>query len=195
MSLTDELYVGKVWKLSPGVKFLSVLIKAVSKSLEKFPALNAISVVDEGRVQLIRKASHNIGIAMDTPAGLVVPVIHNVQNLSVAEIQAKVDQYKDQESFELDQLSNATFTLSNIGSTGAGLHATAVLGGDAVAMGVVGRKQVVARYDGSSFVPTDVVGTSWTADHRFVDGATLGRFHKSVRGYVEEPSTMLVEMR
>lgn len=197
MSLSDEIYVEKAWKIAPGIKFLAVLIKAVSKGLEKYPALNAVSKVDatNDTVDLTQKASHNIGFAMDTSSGLVVPVIHNVQNLSVSDIQNQLNMYKEQTSFERSQLTNATFTLSNIGSTGAGLHATAVLGGDAVAMGVVGRKHVTPVYKDGSFVPTSTVQTSWTADHRFVDGATLAKFHVVVRGYVEEPTTLLAELR
>lgn len=92
------------------------LAKAASRALEQCPELNAW--LDEGSQTLRILNNHNIGIAMDTPEGLVVPNIKNVQNLSVIAIAKELNRLQElgkQASIPLDDLTDTTFSLSNIG--------------------------------------------------------------------------------
>lgn len=91
-------------------------IKAASRALEKVPQLN--SWLDEENQVLRVQKSHNIGIAMDTSEGLIVPNIKNVQNLNIIEIAKELNRLQKlgrKSSISLNDLSNTTFTLSNIG--------------------------------------------------------------------------------
>lgn len=92
-------------------------IKAASKALEKIPQLN--SWLDEGNQALRVRKDHNIGIAMDTPDGLIVPNIKSVQNLNIVDIAKELNRLQElgrKSSISTNDVVNTTFTLSNIGS-------------------------------------------------------------------------------
>jgi 2-oxoisovalerate dehydrogenase E2 component (dihydrolipoyl transacylase) len=94
-----------------------------------------------------------------------------------------------------DDLQNATFTISNIGVIG-GTYMTPVIVPPQVAMGAVGKVQTLPRFDRNGNVAAeDVMHVSWAADHRFLDGATLARFHTSFKRYVENPTLMLLRTK
>jgi len=189
------------------ISVLALLVKAVSAALLKHPTLNAVvHSVERGEFQIRR--DHNIGIAVDTPRGLVVPVLKQCQRKSVAELQRELNRFKKLAAtatakFTESDLTDATFTLSNIGSMGAGTVLQPVLAPPALAMGALGRLQVLPRFvndknnDSSNLqvYRAHVLTVSWCADHRFVDGATLARFHGQVRDYVEHPVRLLAELR
>jgi len=101
-----------------GIKltYMPFLIKAASLALRHFPVINAS--VDADVQNLIYKADHNIGVAMDTPLGLVVPNIKRVQNLSVLEVAAELNRLQQlglKGSLKQEDLTGGTFSLSNIG--------------------------------------------------------------------------------
>lgn len=108
------------------LSFMPFFVKAVSNALLKYPILNSSILEDEGKV--CYKGSHNIGVAMDTKNGLAVPVIKNVQKLNVLEIAQELNRLmksgKDG-SFSTNDLTGATFTISNIGNVS---NDTCVLG-------------------------------------------------------------------
>ena len=161
---------------------------------------------------MVYHSSHNIGVAMDTPNGLVVPVIRNVNAKSIFEIgeelmglQAKAGNG----SLTEQDFKGGTFSVSNIGSQG-GTYATPVVVVPQVAIGAFGRMQTVPRYinkDGQSAsveeiadgeadaVPSTIMNVSWSADHRVVDGATVARFSNTWKSLVENPTVMLSRMR
>lgn len=98
------------------LSFMPFFIKAASRALEKVPQLN--SWLDEENQALRVQKSHNIGIAMDTSEGLIVPNIKDVQNLNIIEITKELNRlqkFGKKSSIPLNDLSNTTFTLSNIG--------------------------------------------------------------------------------
>jgi len=109
-----------------GIKmtYMPFFIKAASKALEKFPILNV--KVDESCEKLTYRKSHNIGIAMDTPQGLVVPNIKNVQDLSLLEVAKELNRLQEQGrngALRREDLADGTFSLSNIGAVSVFLSA------------------------------------------------------------------------
>ncbi|XP_076353438.1 dihydrolipoamide branched chain transacylase E2 isoform X2 [Tachypleus tridentatus] len=176
--------------------FMPFFIKAASLTLSQFPVLN--SSVDENCENIIYKSAHNIGVAMDTQQGLIVPNIKNVQNLSLLEVAAELNRL--QELGEKGQLGSSdltggTFTLSNIGVIG-GTYAKPIIVPPEVAIGAVGKIQAVPRFDESdNVVKSHVLQVSWSADHRVIDGATMSRFSNVWKSYLENPISMLLDMK
>lgn len=185
---------------SPKLSFLPFVVKAVSLALYKYPILNARIDVSSNpqKPQLILRNNHNIGIAMDTPGGLVVPVIKNVNARSIISIAHEIIRLG--ELGQAGKLSSADFsggtiTVSNIGSIGGEVVAPIIVEGQVAIMGMGKIKAVpVFGQDGRSVERADMMGTSWSADHRVVDGATMARAAKMVQDLLEEPATMMLEM-
>jgi 2-oxoisovalerate dehydrogenase E2 component (dihydrolipoyl transacylase) len=183
------------------MSFMPLFIKAASLALHEYPQLNATAKPDMSSVT--HHGNHNIGIAVDSPTGLVVPVLKNVESLSIIEIATELGRLQEAAlSGKLNEsdLKGGTFTLSNIGSIG-GVFAVPVVVVPQVAIGALCRFQTLPRYpDGSDPyntmpVPTTLMNVSWSADHRVVDGATVARFSNRFRAYVENPSSMLAQLR
>uniref|UniRef100_UPI0037E871A2 lipoamide acyltransferase component of branched-chain alpha-keto acid dehydrogenase complex, mitochondrial isoform X1 n=2 Tax=Semicossyphus pulcher TaxID=241346 RepID=UPI0037E871A2 len=181
-----------------GVKlsFMPFFIKAASLGLLHFPILNAS--VDEGCQNITYKASHNIGLAMDTSQGLLVPNVKNVQLLSVFEIAQDLNRLQALGAagqLGTNELSGGTFTLSNIGSIG-GTYAKPVILPPEVAIGALGKIQVLPRFDaGGQVVRAHIMNVSWSADHRIIDGATMCRFSNLWREYLENPASMVLDLK
>uniref|UniRef100_A0A3Q2Q2Z5 Dihydrolipoamide acetyltransferase component of pyruvate dehydrogenase complex n=1 Tax=Fundulus heteroclitus TaxID=8078 RepID=A0A3Q2Q2Z5_FUNHE len=169
---------------------------AASLGLLHFPILN--SSLDEGCQNITYKASHNIGLAMDTSQGLLVPNVKNVQSLSVFEIAQELNRLQTLGAVgQLGQaeLSGGTFTLSNIGSIG-GTYAKPVILPPEVAIGALGKIQVLPRFDGGGHVTrAHIMKVSWSADHRIIDGATMCRFSNLWREYLENPASMVLDLK
>lgn len=182
---------------SSRITLLPFVLKACSLALQHFPVINSW-LHSEQQQQLIHKRSHDFGIAVDAPAGLLVPCIRHVQQLSVKDLSERVQQLQSlaaSGSLSPADLTTPTFTVSNIGSVG-GTYASAVIVPPQVAIVAVGRARLEPRYspDGS-LRPVHVAAFSWSADHRVVDGATLARFSNTVKTYLEHPSTMLFHLK
>lgn len=181
-----------------GVKlsYMPFMLKAASIALTKYPVLN--SSVSADATQLTYKGAHNIGIAMDTKDGLVVPNVKNVQNLSIVEIAAELNRLqKDGAAGRLSSsdLSGGTFTLSNIGSIG-GTYASPVLVLPEVCIGAVSKIQRVPRFgENDEVIATSIMRVSWSADHRVIDGATMARFSNVWKDALENPGSMLLHLR
>jgi 2-oxoisovalerate dehydrogenase E2 component (dihydrolipoyl transacylase) len=144
--------------------------------------------------------THNIGVAMDTPSGLLVPNIKSVQLLSVEEISDELVRLQIAGSagkLTQNDQSGTTFSLSNIGAIG-GTYASPVIASPQVAIGALGRIQRLPRFagsDGNTVVAAEIMAVSWAADHRIVDGATVARFSNQVKAYLEDPLSMLLKLR
>ncbi|XP_022097242.1 lipoamide acyltransferase component of branched-chain alpha-keto acid dehydrogenase complex, mitochondrial-like isoform X3 [Acanthaster planci] len=181
-----------------GVKFslMPMFIKAASMALHYFPILNAS--VDEQCESLTYKASHNIGFAMDTPQGLLVPNVKNVQARTIFEIAQELNRLMTlgyEGKLGSDDLEGVTFTLSNIGTIG-GTYARPVLMPGTVAIGAIGKVQALPRFDEDDEVyKAYVMNVSWSADHRVIDGATMARFSNIWKSYLEEPATMTLDLK
>ncbi|EGP91689.1 uncharacterized protein MYCGRDRAFT_31803 [Zymoseptoria tritici IPO323] len=181
------------------ITHLAFIMKALSLSLLKHPLLNAsLDTKDPKKPVLTYKGKHNFGIAVDTPAGLVVPVVHNVQDLSISAIAARMKELG--EAAKNNKLSpgdfkGATFTVSNIGSVGGGV-VSPVISEPQVAILGVGRSKVVPAFnEHDELVKKEELVLSWSADHRVVDGAECARCAERVRMLLEDPGAMMLEMR
>ena len=180
-----------------GFKFtlMPLLIKATSLALAEFPELNA-SVSDDGK-QLIMKGAHNIGLAMDTPTGLLVPNVKDVRAKSLLEIAADLQRLQTDASagkLGMGDLKGGTFSLSNIGNLG-GTYTGPVINIPEVAIAGLGKARPSPRYDASgSLVKQTIMQVSWSADHRVIDGAMMARFSNAWIGYLERPATMLLHL-
>ncbi|XP_072294969.1 lipoamide acyltransferase component of branched-chain alpha-keto acid dehydrogenase complex, mitochondrial [Eucyclogobius newberryi] len=181
-----------------GVKlsYMPFFIKAASLALLHFPILN--SSLDEACQNITYKASHNIGLAMDTAQGLLVPNVKNVQMLSVFEIALELNRLQTLGAagqLGTNHLTGGTFTLSNIGSIG-GTYAKPVILPPEVAIGALGKIQVLPRFDSSGHVTAaHIMKISWSADHRIVDGATMCRFSNMWKDNLENPERMLLHLK
>lgn len=188
--------------------FLPLAIKAASKALEKYPLLNAS--FDDVKYETTIWKDHNIGIAMDTPRGLIVPVIKQCQNKSLPELAEELKHLKASVmdgvgGLSANDLKGATFTLSNVGAIGGGgTYMSPIVTPPQVAIGALGQIRRLPRFvTPSSTDPTQsqtieeahICAVSWAADHRVVDGATVARFHKSFKEYMEDPIKLLLELR
>lgn len=178
---------------------LPFIIKAVSLALEEFPILNAkLDTSDPNQPKLIMRSKHNIGVAMDTPQGLIVPNVKNVAARSVADIAeeiARLTALGREGKLTPADLSGGTITVSNIGNIG-GTYVGPVIVPTEVAILGVGRSRTVPVFDETGQVTkAEVVNFSWSADHRVIDGATMARMANKVREYIESPDRMLVRLR
>ncbi|XP_072172845.1 lipoamide acyltransferase component of branched-chain alpha-keto acid dehydrogenase complex, mitochondrial-like [Diadema setosum] len=181
-----------------GIQFTltPVFIKAASMALTFFPELNCS--VDEACENMTYKAAHNIGFAMDSPQGLIVPNVKNVQALSLFEVAQEMTRLMAlgvEGKLGPDDLSGGTFTLSNIGVIG-GTYADPVIFPPQVAIGAIGRVQTLPRFDADGdLIKAHIMAVSWSADHRVIDGATMARFSNLWKSYLEQPATMLMDMK
>lgn len=183
---------------SAGVRFsyMPIIVKAVSLALTEFPILN--SIVDANCENITYKAAHNIGIAMDTPEGLVVPSVKNVQTLSIYDIAVELNRMQTLGAagkLTNAELTGGTFSLSNIGVIG-GTYARPVILPPEVAIGALGKLQRLPRFDDKgNVVSKEIMCVSWSADHRIIEGATMARFSNLWKSYLENPGLMLLYMR
>ena len=182
------------------LSYLHFIIKAVSLALEEFPLLNArVEAMDGDQApKLIMRENHNVGIAMDTPQGLLVPNIKNVSSRSILDIAVECSRLqalaKDGKLSATD-LTGGTITVSNIGSIG-GTYVAPVLVSSEVAILGLGKARTVPAFDErESIMKKDVMNFSWSADHRVVDGATMARMAERVRAFIEEPGLMMARLR
>ncbi|KAM4059715.1 2-oxoacid dehydrogenases acyltransferase (catalytic domain) domain-containing protein [Hirsutella rhossiliensis] len=182
------------------LSYLPFIIKAVSMALYQFPLLNARVEVDAagGRPSLVMRSQHNIGVAMDTPQGLVVPVVKNVGALSIVAIAGELGRLQRLAAagrLSPGDMSGGTITVSNIGNIG-GTYLSPVVVEREVAILGIGRMRAVPAFDAADrVVRKHVCNFSWSADHRVVDGATMARAAEVVRRVVEEPDVMVMHLR
>nr|CAD1828491.1 unnamed protein product [Ananas comosus var. bracteatus] len=177
--------------------FLPFLIKALSVALSKYPLLN--SSFHEEANEVIVKGWHNIGVAMATPYGLVVPNIKKVQSLSVLEITKELSRLQllaSNNKLSSEDITGGTITLSNIGAIG-GKFGSPLLNLPEVAIIAIGRIHKLPRYDDDdeTIYPASVTNVTIGADHRVVDGATVARFCNEWKLLIEKPELLLLHMR
>ncbi|RDW85789.1 pyruvate dehydrogenase complex dihydrolipoamide acetyltransferase component-1 [Coleophoma crateriformis] len=186
----------EVTKLS----YLPFVIKAVSMALQEYPTLNARVDVEpscSSKPVLVMRSQHNIGVAMDTPSGLLVPVIKSVASRNILSIAAELSRLQVLASsgkLTTQDLSGGTITVSNIGSIG-GTYVSPVIVDKEVAILGIGRiRKIPAFGEDGQLVEKQVCNFSWSADHRVIDGATMARAAEVVRGFVENPDSMVLRL-
>lgn len=173
-----------------GVKLtmLAFVIKASVSALKKFPAFNAS--LDANGENLILKHYYHIGFAADTPNGLVVPVVKNVDKKGIAEIAKEMGELSAQArdgKLKPADMQGASFTISSLGGIG-GTKFTPIINAPEVAILGLSKSAIQPVWDGKQFVPRLIMPLSLSYDHRVIDGAMGARFI----GYLGE---VLADMR
>lgn len=204
MTLFEEVEISDLMKIRDKFKhkyaekdikltYLSFIVKATVHALKKHRQLN--SQIDMENDRMIFKNYYNIAIAIDTPEGLVVPVIRNADQLSIMQIAHEImllsDKARDRK-LTMDDMKDGTFTLTNYGSIG-GIFATPVINYPQAGILGIGRivKKPVIKND--QVVAGNVLPLSLSVDHRIVDGGEASRFVNSIMEYLSDPMLLLME--
>ena len=181
-----------------GVKLtmMPFFMKAMSLALNEFPILN--SQVNADCSEITYFDDHNIGIAVDSKVGLLVPNVKSCQSKSILQIAQDLTQLTDsarEGRVSPADLKGGTITISNIGAIG-GTVATPIINKPEVAIVALGKVQQLPRFNAEGqVVAHSIMQISWSGDHRVIDGGTIARFTNLWKRYLEEPSSMLVAMR
>jgi len=181
-----------------GVKLtmMPFFMKAMSLALNEFPILN--SQVNADCSEITYFTDHNIGIAVDSKVGLLVPNIKGCQHKSIVDIANDLTKLTDlarEGRVSPADLKGGTITISNIGAIG-GTVATPIINKPEVAIVALGKVQQLPRFDSKGHVVArSIMQISWSGDHRVIDGGTIARFTNLWKKYLEEPSSMLIAMR
>ena len=184
-------------QLSQNIKLtmMPFVMKAVAMVLRRHSALNA--VFDEPNEQIVYKEYVNLGIAVDTPRGLVVPNVRNADRLTILQLAQALGSIAERargSQFGIEDLRGGTFTISNLGAVG-GSYSTPIINYPEVAILLLGRARwlPVVRGENHDHVETRLMmPLSLSFDHRLVDGATAGRFLNEVIRNLETPGMLLL---
>lgn len=171
----------------------AVIIRALAMLLAKFPKFNAS--VDTDREEVIFKRYYNIGVAVDTDHGLLVPVIRNADRKSVVEIGRELTELSERaraRKSRPDDLQGANLTVTNLGGLGTTYFSPLVNWPEVAVLGV-GRANKEAVYVDGAFAPRLILPLSVSYDHRLIDGADAARFLRAVAEILENPLALALE--
>lgn len=188
-----EKYKQKFADKGTRLTYLPFIVKATVHALKQHRILNSQMDVENNR--MIFKNRYNIGIAMDTPEGLVVPVIKDADRLSLFEIAQKITEFTlkaKERKLTLEDMKEGTFTITNFGTI-SGIFGTPVINYPQAGILGIGRivKQPVVKDD--QLAVGNVLGLSLTVDHRIVDGGDTARFMKQIIDHLADPVSLLME--
>jgi len=177
-----------------GIKLTAMpfVIKSVAMALKEHPMINAALDMEAG--QIIYKDYVNIGIAVDTERGLVVPSLRHADKLSIPDIARELASIADQVrsgNFAPDDLRGSTFTISNLGAIG-GSYSTPIINVPEVAILLIGRSRKMPVVVDDEIKIRLMMPLSLSYDHRLVDGAAAARFLNEMIGFLEVPSRLLL---
>lgn len=173
--------------------YLAFIVKATALALKKFKALN--SEMDLENSQMIYKKYYNIGIAVDTEKGLVVPVIRNADKLSIFDISVKIAEYSEKArtgSLTLDDMKEGTFTITSYGNIG-GKFAVPVINYPQAGILGVGRISKQPVVINNQLAVGTVLPLSLSVDHRIADGGETARFLNQVMSYLADPVSLIMD--
>jgi pyruvate dehydrogenase E2 component (dihydrolipoamide acetyltransferase) len=171
----------------------AILVKVCAAALKKFGRFNAS--IDPANQRLVLKKYVHIGIAADTPRGLLVPVVRNADRKSISQLAAEISDLADRarnKKLKPDEMEGGTFTLSNQGGIG-GVGFTPIVFWPQAAILGVSRASIMPRYIDGEFKPRSLLPLSLSFDHRIIDGADAARFLRWVCESLEHPFTMVLE--
>jgi len=179
-----------------GVKltYLPFILKALVSALKAHPFLNAH--MDDERGEIVLKKEYNLGIAVDTPDGLMVPVLKHVEKKSILDIAQEINvliEKTKNRTLEVSDMKGGTFTVTNMGPIG-GLFATPILNYPEV--GIIGIHKIEEKpvVRGGEIVIRSMMNLSLSFDHRVIDGAESVRFTNHVKKLLENPNLLFLEM-
>ena len=183
-------YGPRVEKAGAKLTVTVALIKVVTAAIDRFPQF--ASSVDMANQTIVMKKYRHIGVAVDTPNGLLVPVIRDAGRKSMTEIAlelATLAQKAQQKKLSLDEMAGGVFTISNLGGLG-GTAFTPLINQPEVAILGVSRGAIEPVWQDGQFVPRQMLPLSLSYDHRVIDGADAVRFLRFVVEALEQPLTM-----
>jgi pyruvate dehydrogenase E2 component (dihydrolipoamide acetyltransferase) len=200
----DEADVTDLWKIrdkekkvaeQKGIKLtiLPFIIKAVIAGLVEHPYLNA--TLDDENEEIILKKYYNIGVATDTPEGLMVPVVKNAKDKSILQLAEELTQLAEKarnRTIDLADLNGGTFTITNYGALG-GIYGTPVINHPEVAILGTGKIKDTAVVRDGKIEIRKILFLALSFDHRVVDGAEAARFLNTVIARLEDPDLILLE--
>lgn len=204
VTMMEEINTEKIMKIKNSEKLklakekikltlLPFIIKATIASLNQTPILNSTLENDE----IIIKKYFNIGIAVETEVGLMVPVVKIAQNKTIPQIAKEIQSLAEKcrsRTIDIMDLQGSTFTLTNYGSIG-GTYGTPLLNpGEAGILGLGRIKEKVISENGK-FKSVGILPVSLTFDHRITDGAQASRFLETLKSLLENPEHLLLEMK
>jgi pyruvate dehydrogenase E2 component (dihydrolipoyllysine-residue acetyltransferase) len=170
----------------------AVLMKVCAAALVRFPAFNAS--IDPANEQMVYKDYVHIGLAVDTPRGLLVPVIRDVQDKGIIDLAVAIGdaaQRAREKKIKPDEFEGATFTISNQGGIGGTAFTPVVVWPQAAILGISRARRMLVEKEGE-FVPRTILPLSLSYDHRIVDGADAARFMDWICRSLEQGLTILL---
>jgi len=173
--------------------YMPFVMKAVVAGLKQHPKLNA--ELDEEAGEILRKGYYNVGVATATDAGLMVPVVENVDGKGLLGISSEVNELVQKardRSIAREELQGSTFTVTNFGAIG-GEYATPILNYPEVGILGIGELKQRAVVEDGEVVARHTLPISLSIDHRIVDGADAAQFANTVMEYLENPELLLLE--
>jgi pyruvate dehydrogenase E2 component (dihydrolipoamide acetyltransferase) len=182
-----QKYRSEVEKLGGNLTVTAVTVKVLAMALRKFPQFNAS--VDPASESIVYKKFVNIGIAVDTDFGLLVPVIRNADQKNLGQLSVEISQMADKakaRKLTLDEMSGGSMSITNLGGIG-GTGFTPIVNWPEVAILGISRGVYEPKWNGSTFEPRQMLPLSLSYDHRLIDGADAMRFLRWVADALEEP--------
>lgn len=183
--------------LERGIKLtgLAVAAKACAAALQRFPDFNAS--YDDDKQEIVYKRYYHIGIAVDSPQGLLVPVLRDADKRPIVELAQEIVSLAEAArtgKIQREQMQGGTFTITNIGVIG-GLGFTPVINWPEVAILGLGRTQERLAFDTDrkTVIAKQMMPLCLTFDHRLIDGAAAARFVNAVKEYLENPLLLLMD--
>ncbi len=178
-------------KLTP----TAILLKITVAALKKFPDFN--SSIDFATNEVVRKKFYNVGVAVDTPRGLVVPVIKNCESKGIIELAVELNEIAAtarEGKLKPEQMSGGTFTLSNLGGIGGTAFTPIVNTPEVAILGIArGSMEPVWNKESGAFEPRMMMPLCLSYDHRVIDGANGARFTRFLASMIEDPNLIALE--
>jgi len=177
----------------PKLTVMTFIIRATCIALRKFPIFNASFDLEGGNT--IYKDYINMGVAVDTERGLIVPVIRNADQLSMRGIAAALRGIAERirsNQFSVEDLRGGTFTLTNVGALG-GTFSTPIINYPEVAILGLGRSRKTPAFKNGQLVEALTIPLNLSFDHRATDGANAARFCSEIKSYLETPAKFLLD--
>ena len=183
----------KVEQVGAKLTVTAILLKVISSALKVFPKFN--SSIDLNKKEIIYKKYFNVGVAVDTENGLIVPVVKNVDKKNIKELAVELGNLAEKarnRKVTLEDLQGACITITNLGGIG-GTSFTPIVNSPEVAILGVSRGVYKPVFKESEFIPRLMLPLSLSYDHRIIDGADAARFLRWVCEALEQPMKLLVE--
>jgi pyruvate dehydrogenase E2 component (dihydrolipoamide acetyltransferase) len=178
-------------KLTP----TAILLKVVAIALKRFPDFNAS--IDTEKLEIVHKQYVNVGVAVDTDAGLLVPVVKAVDTKNMIELAVELGELAAKardRKLSIDEMQGGNFSISNLGGIG-GTGFTPIVNPPDVAILGVSRASIepVWNKDSATFEPRTMMPLALTYDHRLIDGAAAARFLRWICSALEDPFVVALE--